>query len=124
MRIRYGGAPSCSAAMPNAPSSGACSRKTKSRRTDVLKVGHHGSRTSSAEEFLDAAAPEFAIISAGPDNSYGHPNRDVLDRLREHHAAVYRTDQDGLITVRTDGKRLWVETGRSASAGLLSPIFQ
>jgi competence protein ComEC len=93
-------------------------------RTDVLKVGHHGSRTSSTEGFLNAAAPEFAVISVGTDNSYGHPNRDVLERLAEHHTAVYRTDEDGLVTVRTDGKRLWVETGKTLSTGLLSPIFE
>ena len=54
--------------------------------------------------------PAFAIISVGVDNSYGHPNRDVLDRLAEHHTAVLRTDRSGLITVRTDGQRLSVET--------------
>jgi len=77
---------------------------------DVLKVAHHGSRTSSTGSFLDAANPAFAIISVGTDNSYGHPNRDVLARLGEHHAEVLRTDQHGLITVRTDGRRLTVET--------------
>jgi competence protein ComEC len=78
--------------------------------SDVLKVGHHGSRTSSTEDFLSAANPVFAIISVGLDNSYGHPNRDVLDRLGQHHAGVFRTDQSGLVTVRTDGQRLTVET--------------
>jgi len=77
---------------------------------DVLKVAHHGSRTSSTESFLDAANPAFAIISVGTDNSYGHPNRDVLARLSEHHAEVLRTDRNGLITVRTDGQHLTVET--------------
>jgi competence protein ComEC len=77
---------------------------------DVLKVAHHGSRTSSTASFLDAASPAFAIISVGTDNSYGHPNRDVLARLDEHHAEVLRTDRNGLITVRTDGQHLTVET--------------
>jgi competence protein ComEC len=77
---------------------------------DVLKVAHHGSRTSSTESFLSAANPAFAIISVGADNSYGHPNRDVLDRLGEHHAEVLRTDRNGLVTVRTDGRHLTVET--------------
>jgi competence protein ComEC len=80
------------------------------RRTDVLKVAHHGSRTSSTEDFLSAVEPVFAVISVGLDNSYGHPNRDVVERLRQHRAVVYRTDQDGLITVRSDGHRLRVET--------------
>ena len=84
--------------------------------TDVLKVAHHGSRTSSTEEFLEAANPAFAIISAGFENSYGHPNGEVLDRLAAHHAAVFRTDQDGLVSIRTDGRRLFVETWRGLNA--------
>ena len=81
-------------------------------RTDVLKVAHHGSRTSSTEPFLDSVQPTFAIISVGSDNSYGHPNQEVIDRLHEHHAAVFRTDQDGLISIRSDGRRLYVGTNR------------
>jgi competence protein ComEC len=77
---------------------------------DVLKVAHHGSRTSSTESFLSAANPAFAIISVGEDNSYGHPNRDVLERLADHHAEMLRTDRNGLVTVRTDGTHLTVET--------------
>ena len=79
---------------------------------DVLKVSHHGSRTSSTEAFLSAVRPTFAVISVGLDNSYGHPNQDVLDRLEEHHAGVLRTDRDGLVTFRTDGRHLTVETWR------------
>ena len=79
---------------------------------DVLKVAHHGSRTSSTESFLDAARPPFAIISVGTDNSYGHPNREVLERLGEHNAEVFRTDESGLVTARTDGKHLSLETFR------------
>ena len=78
--------------------------------TDVLKVAHHGSRTSSTEEFLSAVQPAFALISAGFENSYGHPHPTVVERLREHHAAILRTDQDGLITIRTDGRKINVET--------------
>jgi competence protein ComEC len=81
------------------------------RHTDVLKVAHHGSRTSTTEEFLSALSPEFGVISVGRDNSYGHPNGEVLERLEEHHTAVFRTDRDGLITILSDGKRFRVETG-------------
>jgi competence protein ComEC len=80
------------------------------RRTDVLKVAHHGSRTSTNEDFVSAVEPVFAVISVGFENSYGLPNRDVIERLRQHRAVVYRTDQDGLITVLSDGYRLHVET--------------
>jgi competence protein ComEC len=78
---------------------------------DVVKVPHHGSHTSSTEEFLASVAPAFAVISAGYQNSYGHPHRDVIERLEQHHAAVLRTDLDGLVTVRSDGRKLYVETG-------------
>jgi competence protein ComEC len=78
--------------------------------TDVLKVAHHGSRTSSTEEFLSAVQPAFAVISAGFENSYGHPHPTVVGRLLEHHAAVLRTDVDGMITIRTDGRKFHVET--------------
>ncbi len=80
--------------------------------SDVLKVGHHGSRTSSTDVFLDAVLPTFAIISDGFENSFGHPNRDVLARLAAHHAGILRTDTEGAITIRTDGTRLWMETAR------------
>jgi competence protein ComEC len=79
------------------------------RPTDVLKVAHHGSRTSSTEEFLSAVQPAFAVISAGFENSYGHPHPTVLARLREHHATVLRTDLDGMVTFRTDGRKIDVE---------------
>jgi len=73
---------------------------------DVLKVGHHGSRTSSTPDLLDAERPAFGIISAGFDNSYGHPHPAVVASLREEKVAVMRTDQDGLITIVSDGHRL------------------
>jgi competence protein ComEC len=76
---------------------------------DVLKVGHHGSKTSSIPPFLDAVSPEVAIVSAGYENSFGHPHPDVIKRLVERHATVLRTDLDGLVTVSTDGKRLWLD---------------
>jgi len=77
---------------------------------DVLKVGHHGSNTSSTEPFLDAVSPSFAVISDGFENSFRHPHAKVLERLAEHHASVFRTDTVGLTTIRTDGQRIFVET--------------
>ena len=73
---------------------------------DVLKVGHHGSKTSTSAEFLAAVAPAVAVISAGFENSFGHPHPTVLGRLEERHAAILRTDHDGLVTVRSDGHKL------------------
>lgn len=74
--------------------------------TDVLKVGHHGSRTSTTPAFLAAVSPSVALISAGYENSFGHPHPDVVQRLEASHITVLRTDLDGLATVRTDGNRL------------------
>jgi beta-lactamase superfamily II metal-dependent hydrolase len=78
-------------------------------RADVLKVGHHGSRTSTISPFLDAVAPSVAVISAGYENSFGHPHPDVVKRLAARHTTILRTDQDGLVTVYTDGRGLWFD---------------
>lgn len=77
---------------------------------DVLKVAHHGSRTSSTPELLAAAQPLFALISAGHDNPYGHPHPLVMDNLQSAGCRTSRTDVDGLVTFRSDGKRLTVNT--------------
>ena len=66
----------------------------------VLKVGHHGSHTSSSEEWLSWVSPSVALISAGAGNSYGHPHEDVLERLEQHGADVFRTDMSGAITIK------------------------
>lgn len=66
-------------------------------KVDILKVGHHGSRTSTTESLLSTIEPKIAIISAGESNRYGHPHREVLHLLREHRVTVYRTDQHGAI---------------------------
>jgi len=79
---------------------------------DVLKVAHHGSRTSTTEEFLNAVSPLFAVISAGFENSYGHPHRDIVERLARHGVVALRTDRHGLVTIRSDGRRIDVETYR------------
>lgn len=76
----------------------------------ALKVPHHGSRTSSTREFLDAVAPQVSVASAGADNRFGHPAPDVLERLDDY-GAVYTTAQDGDVRFSTDGLRLWVEVG-------------
>lgn len=70
---------------------------------DVLKVGHHGSRTSTSNFFLQAVTPEYAIISSGEDNRYGHPHPIVLSRLRDVGTRVWRTDTDGDIKLTSDG---------------------
>ncbi len=83
-------------------------------RTEVVKVAHHGSATSSTPRMLDHAAPQIAVISAGADNAYGHPAPAALDRLESAVGAanVYTTANQGNITFSTDGARLWVDTQR------------
>ena len=78
-------------------------------RADVLKVGHHGSATSSGEAFLAAVNPSLAVISVGRDNDYGHPSNDVLAALGRVGAEVARTDRNGTVVVRTDGHNITVE---------------
>ena len=74
--------------------------------TRILKVAHHGSRTSSSQALLSAWRPQFALISAGRGNTFGHPAPEVLQRLEENGATVLRTDLDGQITLETDGWRV------------------
>ncbi|MGH2348292.1 MAG: DNA internalization-related competence protein ComEC/Rec2, partial [bacterium] len=83
-------------------------------RSAVLKVGHHGSATSTTPEFLEAVRPAVAVISVGAWNPFGHPHRRTLDALDDAAASVYRTDHHGAVTVTTDGTRLWVRTVRDA----------
>ena len=73
---------------------------------DVYQVGHHGSRTSSTEDFLDAMSPEYAVISCEEKNSYGHPHAQTLNNLRARGIKVFRTDEQGSIVAYTDGTHI------------------
>lgn len=73
---------------------------------DVLKCGHHGSRTSTCEAFLKATNPTWAVISCGKDNSYGHPHQETLTRLDDDDVQVYRTDQLGTVIATSDGTNI------------------
>ena len=75
---------------------------------DVLKVGHHGSKTSSSKEFINEINPKYGVISVGKNNRYGHPNKEVLDNLNK--SKIYRTDQDGSIMFKIKNNRLKIET--------------
>ena len=74
---------------------------------DVLKVGHHGSKTSSSKEFINEMNPNYSIISVGKNNRYGHPNKEVLNNLEQ--SKIYRTDQDGSIMFRIKNDKLQIE---------------
>ena len=87
-------------------------------RVRVLKVAHHGSRTSTSRELLDAWRPQLALVSAGRGNTFGHPAREVLERLEDAGAHVLRTDRDGQITVETDGQTVRWRSYSGRGAGL------
>ena len=76
----------------------------------ILKVAHHGSKTSSSEEFLQAVNPQFAVISVGKYNNFNHPNEEVLTRLENINAQIFRTDEQGAIVFSTDGNKISIHT--------------
>jgi competence protein ComEC len=89
--------------------------RNRARAVDLLKVGHHGSRGSTGDEWLDSLRPRAAVISVGR-NKYGHPSPPTLARLRRHRVEVWRTDREGSITVTTDGTEMTVQSkGRSTT---------
>lgn len=75
-------------------------------KADVLRIAHHGSDTSTTQEFLDAVQPQYAIISVGSDNEYGHPAPEILLRLQHAYISVYRTDLHGTIVCTSDGQKM------------------
>jgi competence protein ComEC len=83
---------------------------------DVLKVGHHGSETSTSYPFLREIMPQYAVISCGRNNSYGHPDDDTLSRLRDADTVLYRTDMQGTITATSDGSTVAFSTERNTGA--------
>ncbi len=78
-------------------------------KADVLKIGHHGSRTSTTPAFLKAVNPKYAVICVGKGNDYGHPHRETLQRLKQAGVKVYRTDLNGTVVFNTDGKEINIE---------------
>ncbi len=80
------------------------------KQSNILKIGHHGSFTSTSDRLLKAINPEIAIISVGAHNTFGHPYPGVLAKLEDADINIYRTDENGNITIRTDGKKFFIET--------------
>lgn len=105
-------------------------------QSDLYVVGHHGSSSSSSEAFLDAVQPEYAFISVGADNKYGHPTKKTLSKLQERGIQMFRSDKQGEVTCTSDGKTIWfskdactdwtpgtyesTDTGNSAAASSIS----
>lgn len=78
-------------------------------KADVIKIGHHGSYTSTSEEFLKRVSPTYAVISVGKDNDYGHPHKETIDLLNNSNVKVYRTDIAGTIVIKSDGYNIDIE---------------
>ena len=83
-------------------------KKYNLKNIDVLKVGHHGSKTSTGKEFISEVRPKYSIISVGKNNRFGHPNDNVLDNLED--SKIYRTDKDGSIMFKIINNKLKIET--------------
>lgn len=83
--------------------------KVLEKQYDVLKVAHHGSRNSTSEELLDAVKPKNGLVSAGENNSYGHPHKETLRRLEEEGCKMWNTAESGAVTLITDGKKLEIK---------------
>lgn len=84
-------------------------KQEKLKQYEVLKVAHHGSKNSTTKEFLQKISPQIGLISCGRDNPYGHPNRELLERLKDIGCRYYVTRDSGATTITTDGSRVWVE---------------
>lgn len=78
-------------------------------KSTILKVAHHGSKSSSIAEFLEKVKPKIALIGVGEKNTFGHPNAGVLERLKENNSKIYRTDLDGEITIITNGNTITID---------------
>lgn len=83
---------------------------------DVLKTGHHGSRSSTGEDFLRLVSPTHAVISCGVDNRYGHPHPETLETLQEQDVQIWRTDTDSTIVMTSDGVELTIDTAKEDAA--------
>lgn len=78
-------------------------------QSEVLKLGHHGSKTSSSEKFLDTVTPRYAVVSAGKDNSYGHPHATVVDAVSARNITLVSTADAGSVTFETNGTDIWIQ---------------
>jgi competence protein ComEC len=114
VRIQYGRVGFLFTGDAEARAEQAMVRRGHDLRAQILRVGHHGSRTSASRELLEAVRPEVAVYSAARGNPYGHPHPETLERLEQMGILVYGTDVDGTIVVATDGTTYRVELTREA----------
>lgn len=121
LRVAYGSTSFLFTGDAEVPSESAMLSSGRALRSDVLKVGHHGSDSSTGYVFLREVMPSHAIITVGKDNSYGHPTEAVLSRLRDAGSKVYRTDLQGDIVTKSDGTNITVTVSKNADANTLVP---
>ncbi len=88
-------------------------------QSTVLKIGHHGSNSSTSKEFLEKVNPKYGVITVGVDNDYGHPRQDVMDKLKEKNVEVYRTDENGTVIATSDGSIIKFNTSPGSYNGLI-----
>jgi competence protein ComEC len=112
IRIKYGNISFLLAGDAATTSENEILAKSFTLKSDVLKVGHHGSSTSTSEKYLSSISPRYAVISVGQGNDYGHPHKETLDKLTTAGIKVYRTDLDGTVTFTSDGNNLAIKTGK------------
>ncbi len=86
-------------------------------KADVLKAGHHGSSTSTSEQFLAKVNPTYAVISLGEENSYGHPHIETLQKFKDNNIIVYRTDRNGTIIANSDGNKITFDVEKGSKDG-------
>jgi competence protein ComEC len=110
LRIVYGSASVLLAGDIEQETEASLLRSVDDLRADVLKVPHHGSRSSSTQRFIDAVSPRWAVISVGERSRFGHPHREVIDRYKDKGVTVLQTGRDGMVTVESDGASIDVRT--------------
>jgi len=112
LRLRYGAASIVLAGDIEQPAEDSLVKSGADLRADLLKVPHHGSKTSSTEAFIDAVSPRYAVISVGERSRFGHPNPGVVNRYRARNVRLYQTGRDGMVTIETDGSAVDIRTFR------------
>jgi beta-lactamase superfamily II metal-dependent hydrolase len=104
-----------------APSEASILSASYSESCTIIKVGHHGSRTSSTPEYLEAVDPEVAVICVGTENRYDHPHTETLDKLTIEDVTIYRTDIHGTVKITTDGANYYVQIEKASPTQPLTP---
>lgn len=110
VKVKYGNNSFLFTGDAEALSEGEILQKQLDIQADVLKVGHHGSSSSTSQDFLNKVNPKYAVISCGKDNDYGHPHKETLEKLKAKNIGIFRTDLNGTIIATSDGSKITFNT--------------